>query len=225
MLAFGALLLLVLPSVTLPASRTISVPIENGTLQLTFDPSRISESTLRQWARISPYSHEYIVPEWLELCVADREEYRPCGTRDWRAENFSYNAEVNLQKIRKRIEELDDAHYPVGLRDVVTYLRRMNEDTPFFQQQRLKFIQTWQPDVLASPYDGIQPAEVCSAEIALIRSTTDKQRAYDLAYKGWSHCINHVLRAKAGPYPVDGWKNALKRLSIQEEFIEDAEDE
>lgn len=131
------------------SQRTITVSVLTGHDRITFNTARISEKEVRRWIRFSPNisnSNSYLVPESLQLCVEKYPEYRECGTRDWTAKNFIFNANVNLQKIRERIKELAEASYPRELRRVVSYLKTIQEDNLFFQGQLLKFVQKWQTE-------------------------------------------------------------------------------
>lgn len=206
------------------SQRTITVPVPTGQDRITFDAQRISEEEVRRWMQLSPNISNfngYLVPESLELCIEGHPEYRECGTRDWRAKNFIYNANVNLQKIRVRIRELNEASYPPELRSVVSYLKEIQEDELLFQSQLLKFFQDWQTEDLLASFDGIDPARQCSAEITRIHNAPDEQTEYKLAYFGWGNCVNRALRAKVGQYPEVAWKDFLHRYSIREEFIEE----
>jgi hypothetical protein len=204
--------------------RTITVSVVTGRDRITFDSARMSEKEVRRWIRLSPNisnSNSYLVPESLDLCIEKYPEYRECGARDWTAKNFIFNANVNLQKIRERIKELDEAAYPRELRRVVSYLKTIQEDNLFFQSQLLRFVQEGQTETLATSFDGIDPRPVCSAEIARIRTAPGKDAAYRLASKEWWNCVNHALRAKVGKYPEADWKEFLNRYSIREQLIGD----
>lgn len=205
------------------SQRTITLRVLCGRERITFDAKRISEKEVRRWMELSPNisnSNNYVVPEPLELCDEGLPEYRECGTRDWRAKNFIYNANVNLQKIRARIKELNEAH-PPELRSVVSYMKEIQEDNLFFESQLLKFFQDWQTENLLASFHGIDPEQQCRAEIARIRTAPDKQTAFKLAQFEWGKCVNSALRAKVGEYPEAAWKNFLHRYSIREKFIED----
>jgi len=204
--------------------RTITVPVVTGRDRITFDTARMSEKEVRRWIRLSPNisnSNSYLVPESLVLCIEKYPEYRECGTRDWTAKNFIFNANVNLQKIRDRIKELDEALYPRELRRVVSYFKTIQEDNLFFQSQLLKFVQDGRTESLATSFDGIDPGQQCSDEISRIHTVPDKDAAYRFASREWQNCVNHALRAKVGKYPEVDWKEFLNRYSIREELIED----
>lgn len=146
-------------------------------------------------------SNSYLVPESLDLCIEGRPEYRECGTRNWAAKNFVFNANVNLQKIRDRIKQLDEGAYPRELRTIVSYFKRIQEDSLVFNSQLLKFIQEGLTEDLGKSFDGIDPMQQCGAEIAKIRSATHKNDSYRLAYYGWGNCINRGLRQKSASTP------------------------
>ena len=204
--------------------RTITVSVVAGRDRITFDTARMSEEEVRRWTRLSPNisnSNSYLVPESLQLCIAGHPEYRECGTRDWKATNFVFNANVNLQKIRERIKELDEALYPRELQRVVAYLKTIQEDDLFFQSQLLKFVQDERTENLGTSFDGIDPSQQCSGEIAKIRNVLDKDASYKLAYYGWGNCVNRALRSKIGKYPEADWKEFLNRYSIREQLIGD----
>jgi hypothetical protein len=204
--------------------RTITVSVVAGRDRITFDTARMSEEEVRRWMRLSPNisnSNSYLVPESLQLCIEGHPEYRECGTRDWKAKNFVFNANVNLQKIRERIKELDEALYPRELQRVVAYLKTIQEDDLFFQSQLLKFVQDERTENLGTSFDGIDPSQQCSGEIAKIRNVLDKDASYKLAYYGWGNCVNRALRSKIGKYPEADWKEFLNQYSIREELIAD----
>ena len=204
------------------SQRTITLSVVTGHDRITFNTARMSEKEVRRWIMLSPHvadSNSYLVPEPLELCIEKYPEYRKCGTRDWRAKNFIFNADANLQKIRERIKELDESSYPRELGRVVSYFKTIQEDDLFFQSQLLKFVQEWRTEDLAKSFDGIDPGQQCSVEIMRIRTAPDEDAAYRLASKGWRNCINHALRGRIGEYPEADWKEFLHRYLIREEFL------
>lgn len=206
------------------SQRTISVPALNGRDKIIFNSEQVSEKEVRRWIRLSPNisaSNGYLVPESLELCIEGHPEYRACGKRDWTAENFIFNANVNLQKARDRIKELDEALYPQELQRVVSYLKTIQEDSLFFQSQLLEFLQEGRTETLTTSFDGIDPSQQCSAEIVRVGSAAEKDARYRLASKDWWNCVNRSLRAKIGKYPQAEWKEFLRRYSIREELIEE----
>jgi hypothetical protein len=206
------------------SERTITVPTAVGQDRITFNTIRVSEEQVRRWIRLSPNvspSNNYLVPESLRLCIEGHPEYRECGSRDWTAKNFVFNANVNLQKIRDRIKELDESSYPRELRRVVSYLRTIQEDNLFFGSQLLEFVQNENIETLATSFDGIDPGQQCSADIARIRANSDKGAAYGLAFHDWWNCVNRSLRAKVGKYPEADWQEFLRQYSIHEKVIAD----
>src|SRR6266403_2400389 len=141
--------------------RTITVSVVAGRDRITFDTARMSEEEVRRWMRLSPNisnSNSYLVPESLQLCIAGHPEYRDCGTRDWTARNFIFNANVNLQKIRDRTKELNEGLYPQELRSVLSYLKTIQGDTLFFQSQLLKFVEDGRTENLTTSLTALTPA-------------------------------------------------------------------
>ena len=209
------------------SQRTITIPVSIGHDRITFNTARISEEQVRRWIRLSPNvsaSNNYLVPEPLQLCIEGHPEYRECGTRNWTAKNFIFNANVNLQKIRDRVKQLDGASHPQELGRVVSYFRTIQDDNLFFQSQLLKFVEEGRIESLTTSFDGIDPGQQCSAEIVRIRGASEKDAAYKLAFHDWWSCVNGSLRAKIGKYPQAEWKEFLRQYSIREDFIEDAVD-
>jgi hypothetical protein len=209
-----------------PSQRTITVNTITGRDVLTFDPARTSEDNLRRWIRLSPNNVDfrYTVPESLELCVKSDPAYLDCGTRDWRAKNFAFNANVNLQRIRARIKTLDDPSYPPELKEVASHLKRIQEANLFFQSRLLAFIQDGQTSTFSASFDGIDPKIQCSAAVAKVLSAADKDQANRIASGEWWNCVNHAYRDKIGPYPVSAWSSFLNQHGIREQFIDDPTD-
>ena len=209
-----------------PAQRTITLTTLDGHDRVTFDPVRTPESEVRRWIRFSPHvvnSNGYLIPESLGLCVVSDREYLDCGTRDWRAKNFVFNANVNLRRIRDRIKTLDEMSYPPELKAVVSYLKQIQETDLYFQSQLLAFIQSGQTSTLSGSFGGIDPASHCSAEIAKVAGLADKALAYR-AGSDWFKCVNRTLRNKIGPYPVSAWNSFLMQHGIKEHVILDPVD-
>ena len=205
-----------------PSERTITIPVVVGHDRITFNTSRTSEEEVRRWIRLSPNvstSNSYLVPESLQLCIEGHPEYRDCGTRDWTARNFIFNANVNLQKIRDRTKELNEGLYPQELRSVLSYLKTIQGDTLFFQSQLLKFVEDGRTENLTTSFDGIDPGQQCSAEILRTRNAPDKDASYKLASHSWWNCVSRALRSKVGKCPEANWKEFLRQYSIHEELI------
>ena len=209
-----------------PSQRTIAVNTLTGRDLVTFDPVRTSEANVRLWIRLSPHDVDirYNVPESLELCVKSDPAYMGCGTRDWRAKNFAFNANVNLKHIRDRIKTLDEASYPPELKEVVSHFRRIQEANLFSQSQLFEFIQDGQASTLSAPFDGVDPAIQCSAAITKVRGAADKDLAKRTAAEEWRNCVTHALRDRIGPYPASAWSNFLTHYGIRERFIDDTQD-
>jgi hypothetical protein len=208
-----------------PASeRTITISSVIGRDRVTFNTSLNTEDELRRWMRLSPHLSEgslYSSPEFIQLCIKGYPEYKECGTRNSKAENFVYNANVNLNKIRDRIKELDGASYPPALRPVVAYFKNIQENELFFQSHLLEFAREHRTESLTASFGGVYPAQQCSAQIALVQAALDNESAYNLASKEWMNCVSRAFRARAGQYPELVWKKFLQRYSIREEFTED----
>jgi hypothetical protein len=202
---------------------TISLTVITGIDRISFDSEQISEKDLRRWINLSPIvstSNGYLVPESLQLCVAARPEYKDCGTRDWTAPNFIYNANVNLEKIRVRISDLDEKSYPQELQSVVSYLNAIQQNDLHFEGQLLKFVEDGRSEYLTEPFRGIDPAAQCATEITKIRAAQDQDTAYRLASRDWFRCVNAIFRRNIGNYPESIWKKFLRQRSIREELVD-----
>ncbi len=204
------------------SQRTITIGTLTGKYLVSFDPARTPEKDVRRWMNLSQDAPDYyLVPEWLELCAKQDREYLECGTRDWKAKNFVYNANVNLRRIRERIKTLDESSYPRELQTVVSYLKRIQETQLFFETQRLLFVQEWQPSRLAVSFGGVDARSHCFTEIARVTSAGDKDAAYRIARHDWSNCVNRIFRNDIGPYPGAAWKDFLTHYGIGLKFVED----
>jgi hypothetical protein len=212
-----------------PSQRTITLNGQTGHDRVTFNPVRTPEVEVRRWIRLSPQDvnvgGDYSVPESLEGCVKQEDpEYLDCGTRDWKAKNFVFNANVNLRRIRDRIKTLDESSYPPELKAVVSHFKRIQETQLFFESQRLAFIQNGQISGLSASFGGIDPGIQCSAEIAKVASATDKDRSYHAVKYDWGNCVIRAFRDKIGAYPVSAWNKFLIQYGIKERYVYDPVD-
>jgi hypothetical protein len=214
-------LLTIIAAAMLSAMQTFTVSIPGGVDRVTFDPAKASEQDVRRWMQLSPElspNNDYLVPESLELCTKDP-EYKPCGSHDWRAENFVYNAKINLQRIQRRIQLLDDSAYPEDLGRVVTYLREVQRFWLWRETQRLRFYQTWDISKLEVPYGEIDPKHQCALVIEKIKAAGGPDAKYRLARHDWWNCVWDLQRVRLGTYPEKEWQEFLNRHAIREEFI------
>jgi hypothetical protein len=96
---------LAVSSLSLGADDQLKVRTSDGIDYVSYDPGHAQREDVLRWIQLSPNvddANQYLVPEWLEVCVDKAPEYLRCGSRDLRDLNFFHNAEVNLQKIRNR---------------------------------------------------------------------------------------------------------------------------
>ncbi len=110
--------------------QTVTLKTVDGTETVTYSPDQVKREDVVRWVQLSPHvsdSNSFLVPEALELCVDGAKEYRPCGSRDFRDANFFANAEVNLNRIRQRIKEMESPEYPNELRPVTDYYVRLQK--------------------------------------------------------------------------------------------------
>ncbi len=186
-------------------------------LEVTFDPARVQAASVRRWMKLSQdmaSENYYLVPETLEQCVKEDRRYHSCGER---ADSLDFsNAEVSLQRIRNRIQELDPKHYPRELAEVVVYLKRVQVFFLWRESQRLAYLRNGNVSVLESRFEDLDPKRACGQVIDQIRGSTNKEDAAKLARGEWANCVWFAQRERLGPYPKHAWQSFLSTYGIQE---------
>jgi len=191
-------------------------------IEVTFNPDQVPTEDLRQWMEVADYiSNEngYQVPLWLEQCFKEDPRYAPCGP-DEASLNIN-NAQLNLDKIRTVIANLESKRFPVELSPVVSYLRRIQTFALWRETQRLKFVQTGNLMYLESPFENIDPKTACKAVLDQLRNVADKEQASGLARHDWENCVWHERMKQIGQYPQKAWETFLAAHGIRERISQE----
>jgi hypothetical protein len=212
----------ILLTVTLASGEDKSViefKFPGGIDRVTYDPERIQSQELNQIMELSPVlgnDNFMIVPETIELCVANNPQYRKCSSNG----NVSVqNAETNLTKISTRIDKLDHERYPGELVRIVEYLRKLQSLWLWKEQKVLAFWKSNDPRVLESGGRGPETFQQCDTVLQKIQSSTDVGSRFRLARVEWSNCIWDRAKLVLGPYPIEDWKAFLESRGVTEEKI------
>ena len=190
---------------------TISVPLSTEEVdEVTFNPTRVSAADVSRWIKLSeegPYDQADI---GIGVFFAEP----PSGSTKKQKE--IHDAQVKLNKLRKRISDLGEGHYPVELSEVVSYLRRVQSFWVWLDNQKLAFLETGDVSVLQSPFDQIDPKSSCGAVLERIRNAKDQKEAWHLACFDWHNCVLKAGEKQIGPYPENAWHSFLAAYGIRE---------
>src|SRR5260370_20875593 len=139
---------------------TISVPLSSEQLdEVTFDASRVSGTDVSRWIQFSaegPFSQADI---GTRLCFSQP------PSENARKQQEIRRAQARLSKFLSRISDLDQGHYPAGLKEVVSYLKRRQSFWLWLDRQELAFFDTGDVTVLQSQFDQIDPKSSCGAAL------------------------------------------------------------
>jgi hypothetical protein len=165
-------------------------------------------------------NNNYEVPEALEQCIDNAPEYLPCSHGEQtKSANFVHNAEVNLGKIRKRFQALNDTEFPPELRPVVAYYRDMQTAFLGMEEKRLRYLQSGDTEELSGSVGGVDTTSPCAPVRRQIQTSIDATTAWNLVSMDWHNCVNRVVRQQIGPFPKAGWEKFLQHYSIEELFV------
>ncbi len=184
----------------------------------TFDTRRISESEMTRLYRFSPHAF-YLYSFWLEMCIDGDPEYLKCGSRDLDDPNFLANAQVNLRKSRRILQELDRVSHPKELAGAVKYLRETLAFSLWIEERRLDFIKTGDLSILEQNYGQLSGKQVCPQVLAEIRATASDRAKWNLIQYKWHNCMNLAFldqQGFGGNYLRDEWKRFLDAYGIEE---------
>jgi len=190
-------------------------------IEVTFNPAQVPLEDVRRWMQLANYiSNEngYQVPFWLEECFKDDPRYVPCGPD---ASLNINNAQLNLEKIRTVIANLDPKNFPVELSPVVSYLRRIQNFGLWRETQRLKFFQTGNLMYLETPFENLDPKTACKAVLDQLRNAADKEQASGLARHDWENCVWREEMKQIGQYPQQAWETFLTAHGIRERISQE----
>lgn len=216
-------LLLACPLILMKAQETtIHIPLVMGVDEVTFDATRLSPAEVKHWMQLSPnvgQDNGYLTPENIELCDSNDPRYEGCG-KEQEHVNF-HNAQLNIDRIRKRIGNLDPNRYPPDMSSVVLYVRRIQSFGLWRDTQLLAFEKSGDLSVLESQFDGINPKVSCSKVLDRIRNAEGHAEASHLGRFDWFNCVWHAESKQIGEYPKSAWEKFLSAHGIREHYIEE----
>ena len=207
-----------------------------------FDPSRISESRLRELLLFSPYDfgaygwkidHQEVstgrsetpgrleksaIANSLELCIDNDPRYHPCGSRDISDPNFFANAEVNVGRNEQALAALNRLSVPTQLVGIVQQFRDSLSFYSTVERTRLEYLRTGSLPVLSRQIGAIDPSTQCSEEIRELNVATTLLRQYELSTYAWHNCLNSAWQRTQPAYPQEAWRTFLRDYGIAERF-------
>lgn len=217
-----------MPPVTLVAlwalswfqAETIRIPAKIGVDEVTFDPSRVSALEVTRWIQLSPnLDNFYLFPEVLEQCFAGDPRYQGCR-KEQEALNL-HNAQLNLDRITRRIHDLDSNHYPADLSEVVAYVKRIQSFALWKETQRLAFVKSGDLSALRSEFEGLDARLSCGTVVDRIGNAGSRAEARKLARFDLANCLWKAEMRQLGEYPKQAWEKFLTNHGIREHYIED----
>lgn len=206
-----------------------------------FDPSKISETKLRQMVPLSPFIVSYLndlpsreftavgstrgsavdkafVALPLELCVAGDPAYSHCQENGITGPNFLRNAKTNIEKSRSGLTRLQHLEYPEELQPVVRFLESSLELSLWIEETRFRYYYTWDEAALKSIHEDIDSAKLCPDTFRKLEAASSKEERYQIARIDWANCMVKAFDHKLGSYPIDAWNDFLRSHVITERY-------
>ena len=229
---FGNLALMITFAASICVSQvtSIRIPLAGDVAKVTFDSSKVSSDDVRRWMQLSPNVgnyNEYLIPENLDMCFADDARYQGCVAGRAGEEyhvNF-HNAQLNIERIRSRISELEPSRYPAGLFEIVSYVRKIQSFGLWREEQKFSFLKTEDPSALETPFEELDPKSICGPVLNSVRNAKNRSEASHIARFEWSNCVTEAEMKRVGPYPQKAWQDFLASNFIQEYVIREKIDE
>jgi hypothetical protein len=209
---------------------SIRIPLAGDVAKVTFDSSKVSPDDVGRWMQLSPNVgnyNEYLIPENLDVCFADDARYQGCVAGRAGEEhrvNF-HNAQLNIERIRRRISELETTRYPAGLFEIVSYVRKIQSFGLWRDEQIFSFLKTEDTSALEIPFEELDPKSICSPVLNSIRNAKNRSEASHLARFEWSNCVTDAEMKRVSPYPQKAWQDFLAANFIKEYVIREKIDE
>lgn len=226
MKSFTTILILCL-FVSLPVTAneiTIKHKFLEGTLVLTIDKAKIDPEIVRKYLVVHPiaYDSNYHIAPSIRLCIEKDPRYFPCGTRDYNAEYFLKNANVNIDIGLDRIHYLEKLTELQGLQRLVDYFKNSLSFSVWLNQQLLKYYQTQKIDVLKQKYKTLPFSEEINEVIRSLEHSKTVEEKWNISFYTWSNAVNNLYRHQEGDIPKRDWDDFLKRYEISEHIEWDA---
>lgn len=161
------------------------------------------------------------------MCFADDPRYQGCvAGRPGEEYHVNYhNAQLNIERIRKRISELEPGRYPAGLFEVVSYVGKIQSFGLWREEAKLSFLKTENISSLETPSEDLDPKSMCGPVLNSIRNAKNRPEASRLARFEWSNCVTDAEMKRIGPYPQKAWDDFLAAHFINEHVIREKIDE
>ncbi len=225
-----ALMLTCAASICVSQVTSIRIPLAGDVNKVTFDSSKVSPDDVRRWMQLSPNVgnyNAYLLPENLDMCFADDPRYQGCvAGRPGEEYHFNFhNAQLNIERIRTRISELEPSRYPAGLFEIVSYVRKIQSFGRWRDEQMFSFLKTEDTSALETPFEELDPKSMCGPVLNSIRNAKNRSEASHLARFEWHNCITASEMKCVGPYPQKAWEDFLISNFIREHVIREKIDE
>jgi hypothetical protein len=239
LIQFAVVLAGVLPLTAV--AQQLSIETDEYRYSANFDPSRISESRLRELLLLSPYNFDspwkvgnvevetsfeespsrlvkdaYVVP--LESCASNQSEYLPCGSRDILDKNFLRNAAANVGKNKAALEALNAMEVPKELESILTQFRHSLEFYSILEERRLEFLRDGDITALSKPIGQFDPSALCPKTLGKIEAATGAESRYKRSTYEWHNCLNSAWQRIEPEYPREDWRAFLKAYGVKERF-------
>jgi hypothetical protein len=245
---FLLLFLALFPTPSPSKTITPTFKSDDTSYSITFDDSKISESTIRTLIPLSPYVSTYAyIPNmqnfWttqssdaggvvdktliaipIEGCIKEDPAYIDCDNNSVTSPNFLRNSSVNLEKDHKGLAWLQNLPHPKELQPVVDYLVKQVSTSVWVEDARFRYYSTWGANVLKQKPAGLDAAPSCPDAFKELGEAKTKAEKYLVVYQTWQNCLNTASR-KNETHPLSSWKSFLKNLGIQEKYTEQFPDD
>ena len=195
---------------------TLRVPLASGEeiAEVTFNPTRISESVLLRALEVSE-SGTYSIPDILP-------ELDPGASATERATQA--DAAHNVLRVSEwKTHELQPGSFPPELAPVVSFLRQERELWEWVESRELAYFEGGDATVLSENHGDLSPVRCCPGILDRIRGAK-KIEATRLVRFDWHNCVLRAGRRLIGEYPKAAWEDFLKHYGIKERLISTEED-
>jgi hypothetical protein len=149
-------------SVCVAQVTSITIPLAGDFDKVTFDASKVSPDDVNRWVQLSPNVgnyNRYLIPINLEMCFADDPRYQGCVAGRPGEENYVnfHNAQLNIERLRRRVSELEPGQYPAGLFEIVSYVGKIQSFGLWREEAKFSFIKTEDTSDLETLFEGLDP--------------------------------------------------------------------
>jgi hypothetical protein len=228
-------------------SRTLTFKTIDDIDTVSFDPSKISETKLRQLILLSPVIVSYFndlpardlsaagsrqgdtinkvflaLP--LELCIASDPAYSHCEENNIGGPNFLRSAKINLEKGRRGLKWLQNLDYPKELQPVIKFLLERLALSLWTEETRFKYYSAWDESVLKGVHDGIDPMQICAETFRKLKAASSEEEKYRIVRFDWANCMIKAIDHRLNSYPINSWNAFLQSYGITEHYEQKSPD-